>query len=96
MPTGTRWLQPKGGRYVWLQIPEGLRANELFEFAAREGVTFVPGSFFFPGERPQSHLRLNFAINPPDVIEKGVQRLGRALDRLLIAKKTSSERVVAV
>ena len=86
LPAGTQWLPPKGGRYIWLQLTGGLSANELFPIAAKEGVTFCPGSFFFPGKRPQSHLRLNFAINPPDVIEEGVKRLSRALRLLRLEK----------
>jgi GntR family transcriptional regulator/MocR family aminotransferase len=86
MPDGTRWLTPKGGRFIWLTLPAGLVAIELFDIAAEEGVTFVPGRFFFPGQRSQSHLRLNFEINPPDVIEEGVIRLSRAVKRLLDTK----------
>jgi GntR family transcriptional regulator/MocR family aminotransferase len=87
LPADARWFVPQGGRYLWLQLPESLQAGELFALAAEEGVTFIPGSFFFPGKRPQSHLRLNFAINPPEAIEEGVGRLGQALERLMARKR---------
>lgn len=83
LPSEVRWFVPQGGRYLWLQLPKPHQAGRLFPLAAEEGVTFIPGSFFFPGKRPQSHLRLNFAINPPEAIEEGVQRLGRAFERLM-------------
>jgi GntR family transcriptional regulator/MocR family aminotransferase len=83
MPDGTRWLTPKGGQFIWLKLPKGLGAMDLFPVAAHEGVTFVPGCFFYPGQRPQSHLRLSFEINPPAVIEEGVRRLGMAMRRML-------------
>ena len=90
LPPETRWLHPKGGRFLWLQLPHELSSNDLFPLASKEGVTFAPGSFFFPGERPQSYLRLNFAINPPEIIEEGIRRLGRAVTRLIEASKQSN------
>lgn len=85
LPAEARWLTPKGGATLWLQLPHELSADDLFPFAAEEGVTFVPGSFFYPGQRPQSNLPLNFAINTPDDIEEGIRRLGRALSRFMRA-----------
>jgi DNA-binding transcriptional MocR family regulator len=49
----------------------------------RDGV-FAPGSFFFHGERPQPYLRLNFVMNSEEVIEEGIRRLGRVVERLLV------------
>jgi GntR family transcriptional regulator/MocR family aminotransferase len=83
LPASAQYLPPQGGLFVWLQLPVGLSANELYPVAAEEGVTFAPGSLFFPAERTQPYLRLNFAMHPPDVIEEGIRRLGRAVERLL-------------
>jgi len=83
MPAGTRWQSPQGGLFLWLQLPAGLSANRLHPLAGEEGVTFAPGSFFFPGERPQSYLRLNFVTNSTEVIGEGIRRLGQAMKRLL-------------
>ncbi len=82
LPTGMKWLTPKGGRYLWLQLPEYFSADELFQVALEEGVSFAPGSYFFPEKHFPSHLRLNFAINPPELIEEGIKRLARAMERL--------------
>jgi GntR family transcriptional regulator / MocR family aminotransferase len=78
-----RWVSPKGGGYIWLQLPNDLSSDQFFHYAAGEGVTFVPGSFFYPGQRTQSFLRLNFAINEPDAIEEGVRRLGCAFQKFI-------------
>jgi GntR family transcriptional regulator/MocR family aminotransferase len=80
-PAGTRWLSPQGGLFVWLQLPADLEADQLYPVAAAEGVTFMPGSVFYPGERCQACMRLNFAVHSPDVIEEGIRRLGRAIER---------------
>jgi GntR family transcriptional regulator/MocR family aminotransferase len=83
LPAEARCLPPQGGLFVWLQLPASLSANELYPVAIEEGVAFAPGSIFFPGERAQPYLRLNFAMHPPEVIEEGIRRLGRAVERLL-------------
>ena len=87
MPAGVKWRLPQGGLYIWLQLPDELSANELYPIAGEEGVTFAPGSIFYPCERVQPFLRLNFAVHPPEIIEKGVQRLGHAIERYLTEHK---------
>ena len=52
-PLGCRWVQPSGGLYVWLTLPDGLDAGmegRLFDLALREGMLYVPGQFFYPDE----------------------------------------------
>ncbi len=82
-PAETRWITPQGGLFLWLQLPDALSANELYPAALEEGVSFAPGSLFFPGRRDQSYLRLNFVSHPPDVITEGVRRLSVAIERRL-------------
>ena len=79
----SRWVSPKGGGYVWLQLPDDLSSDKFFQFAVKEGVTFVPGSFFYPGQRTQSFLRLNFAINEQNEIQEGIRRLSVAFHKFI-------------
>ena len=88
LPASARYRSPPGGLFTWLQLPAGLSAIKLYPVAAEEGVIFVPGSLFFPTERPQPYLRLNFAQHPADVIEEGIRRLGRAVERLLTLQES--------
>jgi GntR family transcriptional regulator/MocR family aminotransferase len=83
LPDGVSWQTPQGGLFLWLQLSEGCSANDLYPFASKEGVTYAPGSIFFPGERVQPYLRLNFALNPPEIIESGIRRLGQAIEHYL-------------
>jgi GntR family transcriptional regulator/MocR family aminotransferase len=94
LPASAKCLPPQGGLFVWLQLPAGLSATKLYPVAAEEGVTFAPGSLFFPAERAQPYLRLNFAMHPPDVIEEGIRRLGRAVERLLAYQESEAASVI--
>ena len=82
-PHETRWIVPQGGLFLWLRLPGGLSANELYPTAVEEGVSFAPGSLFFPGQREQSCLRLNFVSHSPEVVEEGIRRLGVAIKHCL-------------
>jgi DNA-binding transcriptional MocR family regulator len=74
-PADARWSRPDGGYFVWLDFPEGCDARELLERAATAGVTFVPGSDFFPGADGRGSARLAFSFAAPDEIREGIRRL---------------------
>lgn len=81
MPPGVTWTRPEGGMFVWVQLPAGLVAEELFKQALDEKVAFVPGSSFFAENKRFDTLRLNFSNRPPELIAEGMARLGRVLAR---------------
>ena len=83
MPKGVSWTKPKGGMFVWLDLPEGVDGAKLLERAiAEERVAFVPGGAFFATAPRRNSLRLAFSLNPPEVVEEGIARLGRLLRSL--------------
>jgi DNA-binding transcriptional MocR family regulator len=77
MPEGTTWSEPEGGYFLWLDLPAGVRGDELLARAGDEDVTFIKGSdFFFHGGGDES-ARLAFSFATPQEIEEGIVRLGR-------------------
>lgn len=92
MPTGTTWSVPGGGFFVWVTLPNGLPAVELLPFAAKRGVAFLAGEWFYPGyvsADAVSNLRLNFSTLPEEKIEAGLRRLGEAIDAF-VAEQASA------
>jgi len=94
MPPGVTWTRPSGGFFVWLTLPEGVRADPLLERARARGLTFVPGARFFargapvcPGAPGQTgggerNLRLAYSFVPPDEVERGVAILAQAVQEM--------------
>jgi 2-aminoadipate transaminase len=80
-PPEARWTRPEGGLFLWVELPGGVSAEELFERAIRERVAFVPGAPFFAGEPRRNFMRLNFSNSTPALIEEGIRRLGNLLGR---------------
>ena len=82
-PPEVTWTRPKGGLFLWVCLPVGMDAQQLFQTAVRENVAFVPGDCFYAPngnqEDARRHLRLNFSAAPPDQIREGVRRLSVAV-----------------
>lgn len=83
MPKEVRYTRPKGGMFVWMELPQGLSAEALFQRAIAENVAFVPGGPFFANGGGENTLRLSYATLDREGIQEGVRRLGRALKGLL-------------
>ncbi len=79
MPDEVRWSEPQGGLVLWLSLPEGLDSLELLPTAARAGVTYAPGAFFYPGGAGPAGLRMSFGGVPAERIAEGVRRLSVVL-----------------
>ena len=85
---GINFEIPKGGLFIWLQLPKSVSANELLPIACKEGVAFSPGnSFFIDGISGEDWIRLNFASQSVEDIEEGIKRLGTALKKIKPKKK---------
>ncbi|MEO0563643.1 MAG: PLP-dependent aminotransferase family protein [Chloroflexota bacterium] len=79
LPPGCRWKKPKGGLYLWVELPRtGPTASELFVSAVQMGVAYAIGNVFHTDGSGSYHMRINFALQQPEQIEEGFRRLGRA------------------
>ena len=77
MPEGTRWNQPEGGYFLWLDLPSGVAADALLARAGEEDVVFIKGvDFFFHGGGEEA-ARLAFSFATAHEIDEGITRLGR-------------------
>jgi len=80
------WVEinrPKGGLFVWAKINE-IQDSAVFlaQWAQKEKVIFVPGTFFYPDGRISNEMRINFSCSSPEDIEEGVKRIARALSKV--------------
>lgn len=79
-PENIEYTQPEGGMFMWVTLPEGKSAMQLFERSIREKVAFVPGDPFYVNKKDINTLRLNFSCSTPSEINSGIQKLGQILD----------------
>jgi 2-aminoadipate transaminase len=74
----SRFVEPDGGYFLWIDLPEEVDTDALTPAAAEAGVAVVRGSDFVLGGGRHS-LRLAFSAVTPDQIADGVRRLARAI-----------------
>jgi len=76
-PKDARYEVPKGGLFIWLELPENKDSRELLRRALQEKVAFIPGGAFYPSGVKNNELRLNFSNMSLEAIRKGMTVLGR-------------------
>jgi len=77
--SGLRLTRPRGGYYVWAELPDGRAAGDLLPQARDAGVSFVPGSRFSTDGSRAGFVRLSFSYYEPADITEGVRRLRSVL-----------------
>ncbi|MBR6403381.1 MAG: PLP-dependent aminotransferase family protein [Eubacterium sp.] len=78
-PESVSFTRPEGGMFIWVTLPEGMIALDLFEKARKENVVFVPGNPFYIDGRAANTMRLNYTNCDEKTIIEGINRLSRLL-----------------
>lgn len=76
-----RFVEPEGGYFMWVTLPEGIDVSALFAAAAERGVAFVKGTDFLL-EGGENTLRLAYSGVTVEQIDEGVRRLADAYHAL--------------
>jgi Transcriptional regulators containing a DNA-binding HTH domain and an aminotransferase domain (MocR family) and their eukaryotic orthologs len=81
-PKDIQYTRPEGGMFLWLTLPEGTNALDLFDLAVKQNVAFVPGNPFYIDKTAVNTCRLNFSCSNEAEIEEGIRRLSGVLAML--------------
>ncbi|HEX9922994.1 MAG TPA: PLP-dependent aminotransferase family protein [Anaerolineae bacterium] len=83
-PPEVSYTEPEGGMFLWLTLPEGMAAMELFNEAVQFNVAFVPGEAFYIDGGGRNTLRLNYSNADEEKIQQGIYRLGEAIKKMMV------------
>ena len=82
LPAGCNWVNPTGGFFIWVELPETIDASAgLLDEAMEEGILFIPGTAFFLDGRGRNALRLSYSQAGEDTLREAARRLGALLHR---------------
>lgn len=82
-PSETGISRPRGGSVLWLEMSEGIDSEALFDAAAEQGISIVPGDIFSADSRYRNFIRLSFGHPWSEAMEEGVATLGTLVNRQL-------------
>lgn len=74
-----QFVEPDGGFFIWVRLPDGVRASDLTPVALRLGIEILPGTRCFTDGSGEEYLRLAFSETPSDQFAEGVRRLAAAV-----------------
>lgn len=76
--TDVEFVEPEGGIFIWIRLPEGTDSRAFQAAAAAAGITYNPGTeWTADADAGRSFIRLCFAYNSEEEIREGVARLAQ-------------------
>lgn len=78
-PADVKYTHPQGGLFLWVELPQHIKAATLLVKCLENKVVFVPGDSFFPNGGVENTLRLNYSNMPEERIVEGIKRLAKAI-----------------
>jgi DNA-binding transcriptional MocR family regulator len=75
-PPGTYVSTPVGGYLLWVNLPDGIQALELYARAQERGISVGAGNIFATGDAFQHCIRLNYSYPWTAEVEAAVRTLG--------------------
>ncbi len=84
-PAEVRYTRPEGGMFLWVTLPEGLPAMDVFKQSIGQKVAFVPGDPFYVNKKDVNTMRLNYSCVDEDTVHTGIKRLGGVLKKMISA-----------
>jgi DNA-binding transcriptional MocR family regulator len=81
-PSETRTSRPVGGSVMWLELPDRVNAEQLFNDAIEAGISIAPGQIFSPANRYTNFIRLSYGHPWTERTDDAMRWLGRHVARL--------------
>lgn len=81
-PAGSRITRPAGGYVIWVELPPGADAVELFRRARAAGIVIAPGPLFSSTNRFRNCIRLSFSHTWTHDLEDAIATVGRLATEL--------------
>jgi len=82
-PRGTCVSEPAGGMALWVQLPDDVQGQALFEAGLAHGIGTLPGHLFSSRGEHRHHLRLSFGLPWDAPVEGALRTLGQLAHQLV-------------
>ena len=82
-PNGTRVSEPKGGFFIWVELPQPLLAMDIYQQSVQLGICFMPGHTFSMSGQYDHCLRLSVIRLWDESLSNAVSQLGQIAHALM-------------
>ena len=79
LPKEVTFTVPRGGFYIWLQLPKGVDVTNILKKGIEKGAVAVSGKTFDPQGISNHHIRLSFCTTPVERIWEGIPMIVDAI-----------------
>ena len=84
LPSSVKFTNPDGGFFLYLDLPEGLNAEDIFKKCFEEKVAFVTGEpFHISPAEGNKHIRLSYSNSTESDMENGIKVIGKVIKSFL-------------
>ena len=74
---------------MWLELPQNVDAEKLFDDAIAAGISIAPGTLFSPTQKYRRFIRLNAGMLWSDAVRSAVDTLGELVHELAAGQAKS-------
>lgn len=74
-------IKVKGGFFIWLELPDYITAEQLYEECVANGVQILPGNLFYLNGEKENQIRMSFIAATLEEIRTGVDIIKRILKK---------------
>lgn len=74
-------IVPTGGLFLWAKLIGVSNSFDYVQDMIRQNVLYVPGALFYADGRVSNEMRLNYSCSTPEIIQEGMKRLARGLNK---------------
>lgn len=78
-PQNVRVTQPKGGYFLWVELPPQVDSLQLFKLSLAQGISIAPGPIFSASQSFGHCIRLNYGNLWDAHIEESIKVLGKLI-----------------
>ena len=82
-PPGTRVTRPRGGYFLWVELPRQVDALKLHRLAMDAHISIAPGPIFSAQRRFRNCIRLNYGHPWSARLERATEQLGKMIHSLM-------------
>jgi DNA-binding transcriptional MocR family regulator len=75
-PKGTNVTNPSGGFLLWVELPESIDTDVIYQDAVKENILIAPGNLFTMKEKYSNCMRLNAGFWN-EKVEKAIKHIGQ-------------------